>query len=222
MMTERRRLANRRSSETFDIESQGLQFTATVSRFADGRARGNFPENHKAGSMAGIDAADASVVFNRAAIRSPARNHPARADAQFTRPRLRAAGGCAGQARWRAMSRANSKQQRFAPLPLRALRDPRLGRLHLCTLGIVAAFDRLGKNGSGCWASQNTIAEIAAVDKTRLSHSLSDLRDYGYISSEINPHRRWFRVHRVIYTDEDLRFWKEAKSVAPHDNCLDK
>ena len=42
MMTERRRLANRRSSETFDIESQGLRFTATVSRFADGQRRGNF------------------------------------------------------------------------------------------------------------------------------------------------------------------------------------
>ena len=109
------------------------------------------------------------------------------------------------------MSRANSKQQRFAPLPLRALRDPRLGRLHLCTLGIVAAFDRLGKNGSGCWASQNTIAEIAAVDKTRLSHSLSDLRDYGYISSEINPHRRWFRVHRVIYTDEDFPLFERGQ-----------
>ena len=80
------------------------------------------------------------------------------------------------------MSRPNSKQQRFAPVPLRALCDPRLGRLHLCTLGIVAAFDRLGKNGSGCWASQNTIAEKAGVDKTRLSHSLRDLREYGYIS----------------------------------------
>ena len=32
-MTERRRLSNRRSSETFDIESQGLKFTCSVSRY---------------------------------------------------------------------------------------------------------------------------------------------------------------------------------------------
>ena len=37
---------------------------------------------------------------------------------------------------------------KFAPLPLRALRDSRLGKLHLCTLGIVAAFDRLGKTAA--------------------------------------------------------------------------
>jgi DNA-binding MarR family transcriptional regulator len=70
---------------------------------------------------------------------------------------------------------------------LRALRDQRLGRLHLRTLGIIAAFDRLGKNGSGCRASQNKIAAIARVDKSRLSRSLSDLRDFGYISLTLNP-----------------------------------
>ena len=113
-------------------------------------------------------------------------------------------------------------KQRFAPLPLRALCDQRLGGLHLRTLGIIAAFDRLGKNGSGCWASQNTIAKIAGVDKARLSRSLSDLRDFGYISSEINPHKRWFRVHRVIYMDNDAEFWGAGKSVAPYDNCLAK
>jgi DNA-binding MarR family transcriptional regulator len=120
------------------------------------------------------------------------------------------------------MSRPNKKQQLFAPFPLRALSDPRLGAQHLRVLGIVAAFDRLGKNGNGCWAAQNTIAEIARIDKTRVSHSLSDLRDFGYISSEMNPNRRWFRVHRVIYTAEDSRFWEADKSVAPHDNCLGK
>ena len=49
---------------------------------------------------------------------------------------------------------STGKQQRFAPAPLRALRDQRLGGLHLRTLGIIAAFDRLGKNGGGCWASK--------------------------------------------------------------------
>jgi len=61
-MTERRRLPNRRSSETFDIESQGLQFTVSASRFADGTLAEVFITNHKAGSQAGINAADAAVV----------------------------------------------------------------------------------------------------------------------------------------------------------------
>lgn len=61
-MTERRRLPNRRASETFDIESQGLRFTASVSRFADGSLAEIFLQNHKAGSAAGINAQDAAVV----------------------------------------------------------------------------------------------------------------------------------------------------------------
>ena len=61
-MTVRRRLPARRRSESFEIEAQGLTFTATVSRFDDGGVAEVFLQNHKAGSMAGINAADAAVV----------------------------------------------------------------------------------------------------------------------------------------------------------------
>ena len=61
-MNVRRRLPNRRRSETFDIESQGLRFTVTASRFDDGTLAEVFLQNHKAGSMAGINACDAAVV----------------------------------------------------------------------------------------------------------------------------------------------------------------
>jgi len=61
-MIERRRLPNRRASDTFEIESQGLVFTATVSRATDGSVQEIFLQNHKAGSMAGINAQDAAVV----------------------------------------------------------------------------------------------------------------------------------------------------------------
>jgi hypothetical protein len=61
-MSPRERLPNRRASETFELESQGLRFTATVSRFADGTVAEVFLQNHKAGSMAGINAQDAAVV----------------------------------------------------------------------------------------------------------------------------------------------------------------
>jgi len=58
----RRRLANRRASESFDLMAQGLKFTCTVSRFPDGSLGEIFLQNHKAGSMAGINAQDAAVI----------------------------------------------------------------------------------------------------------------------------------------------------------------
>jgi hypothetical protein len=61
-MTMRERLRDRRGAETFDFESQGLSFTASIGRFDDGRLGEIFIVNHKAGSMAGINASDAAVV----------------------------------------------------------------------------------------------------------------------------------------------------------------
>jgi hypothetical protein len=58
----RRRLHNRRRSESFEIEAQGLTFTATFSCGADGAVQEVFLTNHRAGSDAGINAQDAAVV----------------------------------------------------------------------------------------------------------------------------------------------------------------
>lgn len=66
MTAARRRLPDRRASETFDLEAQGLSFTATVSRFDDGSLAEIFLQNHKAGSMAGINAQDAAVLASLA------------------------------------------------------------------------------------------------------------------------------------------------------------
>jgi hypothetical protein len=48
----RRRLPNRRFSESFDFIAQGMKFTATFSRDADGEVREIFLRNHKESSMA--------------------------------------------------------------------------------------------------------------------------------------------------------------------------
>ncbi len=64
MTAERKRLPNRRRSVTFDLQSQGLTFTATYSRGADGTVQEVFLRNHKASSMAGINASDASVIWS--------------------------------------------------------------------------------------------------------------------------------------------------------------
>jgi len=62
----RQRLANRRHSETFEIEVAGLRYTATFSRFADGRVGEVFLNNHKSNSAADANARDAAVAASLA------------------------------------------------------------------------------------------------------------------------------------------------------------
>ena len=60
----RQRLANRRYSESFDLEVGGLRYTATFSRYADGRISELFLNNHKSNSAADTNARDAAIVFS--------------------------------------------------------------------------------------------------------------------------------------------------------------
>jgi hypothetical protein len=63
-MSARERLPNRRPSETFSFELNGLRFTATVSRFPDNRVSELFVDNHKAGSAVGTLVRDAAIIFS--------------------------------------------------------------------------------------------------------------------------------------------------------------
>ena len=60
----RERLTNRRASENFTFELDGLRFTATVSRFADGRVSELFLNNHKAGNQTDTNARDAAILLS--------------------------------------------------------------------------------------------------------------------------------------------------------------
>jgi len=86
----RERLPNRRAAETFEIEVNGLRYTATVSRFADGRIGELFLTNHKSNSQA-----DTNALKHRALVRGPTRRgsarNPSRALPRFTWSRLRSA-----------------------------------------------------------------------------------------------------------------------------------
>ena len=61
-MTARERLPNRRASETFTFECNGLIYLATISRFQDGRLAEIFVSNAKVGSHSDAAAKDAAVV----------------------------------------------------------------------------------------------------------------------------------------------------------------
>jgi hypothetical protein len=61
-MSDRRRLPDRRGSETFEVECGGLIYVATVSHFEDGQLGEIFLTNHKAGSAADTAARDSAIT----------------------------------------------------------------------------------------------------------------------------------------------------------------
>lgn len=63
-MAERQRLPNRRASETFSFELDGLRFTGTVSRFPDGRIAELFVSNHKSGNQSDTNVRDAAILLS--------------------------------------------------------------------------------------------------------------------------------------------------------------
>jgi DNA-binding MarR family transcriptional regulator len=112
--------------------------------------------------------------------------------------------------------------KRFGALPARAARDMRLGARHWRALTVIALHDQLDKNGAGCWASQRRLADLLGVDETQLSHTLTDLRDFGYIVSTISPKDRRQRVHRILYNEQDNNWDRDAcrpQQVSRSDTC---
>jgi hypothetical protein len=65
-MTARKRLPNRRASETFELDVAGLRYTATASWFHDGRLAELFLNNHKSNSAADVNARDAAIALSLA------------------------------------------------------------------------------------------------------------------------------------------------------------
>jgi hypothetical protein len=63
-MTARRRLPDRRLCESFTYEVDGLRFTATVGRFADGTIGELFLNNHKSGNQSDTNARDCAIVLS--------------------------------------------------------------------------------------------------------------------------------------------------------------
>jgi ribonucleoside-diphosphate reductase alpha chain len=60
------RLSNRRASVSFGFEVNGLMYTATYSRFPDGRAAEVFLQNHRTNSGADVNARDAAIAASLA------------------------------------------------------------------------------------------------------------------------------------------------------------
>ena len=61
-MSLRRRLDNRRASETFNIDVEGRRYKCSISRFPDGSLGEIFLSNNKSGSDSDCAARDSAVV----------------------------------------------------------------------------------------------------------------------------------------------------------------
>ncbi len=60
----REQLPNRRAGTTFDFVNAGLQYTATIAGFLDGRLAELFLNNHKSNSAADVNARDAAIALS--------------------------------------------------------------------------------------------------------------------------------------------------------------
>lgn len=103
----------------------------------------------------------------------------------------------------------------YAALPARAMVDRRLSERHLRTLAVVAAHDRFAKNGIGCYASHERLAEMIGCNYARLSSNLTDLGNCGYIERVPHPLNKRLRVYRVIYNEQDAQVMKSITNSSP-------
>lgn len=101
------------------------------------------------------------------------------------------------------------RTETFAPLPARTISDDQLTALDLRVLACLAAHDRFGANGIGCFASHPRLAALLRCHTKSLSRSLKTLAEQGYIEAEPHPLNRRLRVYRVRYTGADAEVLRE-------------
>ena len=87
----------------------------------------------------------------------------------------------------------------FAPVPVEAMPDTKLSASHWRLLVAIAWHDRMGVNGSGCYASHKTLGREAGVHFSNVSNLAGDLAKRGYIEVRRNANDRRTRSYALIY-----------------------
>jgi len=103
---------------------------------------------------------------------------------------------------------ADDRWQTFAPLPARAMADEALAALDIRVLACLAAHDRFGANGIGCYASHLRLSGLVKCHLKSLSRSLRLLAELGYIEASQHPLNKRLRVYRVVYLPGDKAVMK--------------
>lgn len=97
----------------------------------------------------------------------------------------------------------DSSKPIYAPIPARALADTRLSGTDLRLLAAIAAHDRFGRNGTGCFASQRRLAALIGAHEKAVARSAGRLVEFGYMTSERSPTNGRLVIYRVVYSEED-------------------
>ncbi|MER9968134.1 helix-turn-helix domain-containing protein [Mesorhizobium sp. M0060] len=103
----------------------------------------------------------------------------------------------------------------YSPTPARVIGDKTLTGEDLRVLMALAAHDRLGANGIGCYASHPRLAALVGCHIKSLSRSLSTLATKGYITAAPHPLNGRLRVYRVVYTEFDATYLKAGIGSKP-------
>jgi len=93
------------------------------------------------------------------------------------------------------------KKEIFGAIPMRAFSDKRLAATHFRVLGVISRMDGFGRNGSGCYATQATLAKRAACDRSTVNRVMRDLRGWGYIQATKQENRKrpqYLVVHQTV------------------------
>lgn len=130
------------------------------------------------------------------------------------------AGKAAGQRP--ANDTPSAKTDPWGAVPIRAAADPRLSASHFRVLVVIARFAGFNKNGTGCYASQHTLAEATGLHITTISHKVADLVEWGYLTSSRQENRRK-KQYRVLYdqTPPSHDDTCSTGQVLPDDTCSD-
>lgn len=91
----------------------------------------------------------------------------------------------------------------YAPMPARALADTRLSGTDFRLLAAIAAHDRFGKNGTGCFASQRRLAALIGAHEKAVARSAGRLVEFGYVATERSPTNGRLVIYRVVYNEDD-------------------
>ena len=92
--------------------------------------------------------------------------------------------------------------EQFGAIPVRAFGDTRLSAADFRLLGAIAYFDRLGRNGTGCYADPRKLAELAAIDYSHVTRHTRRLKEFGYLEISRSETDRRKRVYSLIYNED--------------------
>jgi DNA-binding MarR family transcriptional regulator len=94
--------------------------------------------------------------------------------------------------------------EQFAPLPIQATADTRLGGPDFRLLGRIAYHDRLGRNGMGCFVDARKLAKEAEIHYKHLGRHADRLEAFGYLRITPSEADKRRKIYSVIYDEAEI------------------